>query len=358
MKDISRCTIFPKYKHGDQTKPESFRYLVNHHNTIKILDRLWCVDVINNIKDNMPNPDIFKASLINRVNNTTSEIAVLNTNSIDSIVILDIEKAFDSLEWDVLENLLISNLTRKSNSRIATQLVEYYMIILKNRELYWNNKIVSVSKGIPTGLPSSSLVFTLALDEIIHRWFIQTKYENKKDFIMNIYVDDIYLKINSNEANEIITSLIRCLGNYQLNVNKNKSKASNNLLVDIPTKLKPTDYYLGIPFTRDIKLYGELILNEFNINKLNCNWEGIYDELCKDNSDPEVLENKRIIIGFMSYKLKPFLDSSSDKLIKDQIINFIYINWVKEIKQTRRKILMCIGMFVIMLIAIIINIIL
>jgi hypothetical protein len=33
MKDISRCTIFPKYKQGDTTKPVNFRYLVNHHNT-------------------------------------------------------------------------------------------------------------------------------------------------------------------------------------------------------------------------------------------------------------------------------------------------------------------------------------
>ena len=351
MKDISRCVIFPKYKQGDVTKPENFRYLINHHNTIKILDRLWCIELINKIGNNIPNKQIYKASLINSFNESISDTAIKNTESTDAIVLLDIEKAFDSLEWDVLEDLLIANLTRKTNNIIAKELVEQYIIILKNREFYYNDKPVKISKGISTGLPSSNLVFTLAIEEIIHRWFYQTSYENNKEFIMNIYVDDIYLKfINKEQANSIVNSLIRFLSEYKLNVNKSKCKTYANLDVDIPNKLKPTDFYLGIPFTRNINLYGELILREFQTKKINWNWRQIYNELNKDNSkEVNVLENQRIIIGFMNYKLRPFLNENSNKSIKEQITELIFINWLKSDNTKIFIILFIIFIFIILL---------
>ena len=323
MKDISHCIIYPKYKFGENNKPESFRYLVNHHNVIKILDRLWCIELNNKI-NSTPDPQIYKTSLFGTYHDAVSDVAVKNTESMESVVLLDIEKAYDSLEWDVLENLLLSNLSRKTSVENAVELVEQYMIILKNRELYYKDNLISVSKGISTGLPSSSLVFTLALEEIIHMWFETTKYENNKDFIMNIFVDDIYLNIlNKPKSKEIINSLINFLGNYQLMVNKNKSKADVNLDVDIPSKLIPSDFYLGIPFTRDLKLYGKLILSQFNNNKLDMTWNEIYDELSKDSSDENVLENQRIIIGYMGYKLKPFLNNDSQQTIKEQIQSVI-----------------------------------
>ncbi len=354
MKDISRCTIFPKYKYGDVSKPENFRYLINHHNTIKILDRLWCIELITKIKDNIPDQQIYKANLVNRFNISTSDIAIYNTQSIDSIVLLDIEKAFDSLEWDILENLLISNLTRKSNNETAQQLVDQYMTILKNRELYYNNKQVPFSKGISTGLPSSNLVFTLAIEEIINRWFNKTNYKNNKEFIINVYIDDIFIKVlELDKTHQIINSLIDFLTEYKLNVNSNKSKADKKLQLDNLSNLKPTDFYLGIPFTRDIKLYGKLILHEFNIKKLNWNWERIYDELCKDVSNNIVMENQRVIIGFMNYKLRPFLNKESNETIKEQIKQFIFNNWVREIKYWRNKFIMIITTILTILIAIV-----
>jgi hypothetical protein len=357
MKDISRCTIFPKYKHGDTSKPENFRYLVNHHNTIKILDRLWCMELITKIKDNIPDQQIFKTSLIHRFNSSTSDTAIHNTQTTDSVVLLDIEKAFDSLEWDVLENLLTSNLTRKINEETAKQLVEQYMTILKNREFYYNNKPVPISKGISTGLPSSNLVFTLAIEEIIYRWFNKTKYENNKEFIMNVYVDDIFLNIlELDKTCQIINSLIEFLAEFHLNINKNKSKAASNLPIDIPNKLKPTDFYLGIPFTRDVKLYGELVLDEFRNNKLDWDWEEIYDELCKDNLNEVVLENQRIIVGFMNYKLKPFLNKDSEDTSKTQIKKIIFNNWVKEIKDERNKLIVLIITILTILFAILMSV--
>ena len=66
------------------------------------------------------------------------------------------------------------------------------MVIMKNRNFLYNNRKIKVNKGLATGLPSSTLAFTIIMDEIITRWFAETNYKNNEDFIINIYVDDIY----------------------------------------------------------------------------------------------------------------------------------------------------------------------
>ncbi len=334
MADIARCTVFPKYKSGDVTKPENFRYLVNHHNAVKILDRLWCVDVINSCGTNLPDKNIYKANLVKAFNGSIIETAIANTNTTDSVVLLDIAKAFDSLEWNVLEELLLNNLTRKSNKDKAKELVDQYMTIMKNRELYYNGNLISISKGISTGLPSSNLVFTLALEEILFRWFNKYNFKNNEDFVMSVYVDDIHMKIlNKTKANEIVKSLINHLAEYKLNVNLVKSKVCPKLDIELPNKLSESDFYLGIPFTRDIKKYGELILSEFQKNKMNMNWIDIYDHLCKSTSD----EKTSIIVGYFNYKLKPFLVPNENESSKETIKKFIFSNYAKPAIEARAR---------------------
>jgi hypothetical protein len=327
MTNIAKCTLFPKYKMGDTTKPENFRYLVNHHNSIKIIDRMWCLNLVRLCGENLPDKEIYKANLIKNYSPNIINTAMNNTLSIDGVVLLDVVRAFDSLEWDVLEDLLLSNIERKVGSKeIAKQMVDQYMVVLKNRELYYNNKLVKISKGIPTGLPSSSLVFTLALEEILYRWFMKNNYMNKREFNMYVYVDDIYMKILTTEiANNIVTSLIDHLVFYKLYVNKKKSKADEKLkLTEIVNSLTDKDYYLGIPFTRDIALYGKLILSEFQRNKINITWNEIYEILKKDKFD----EKTRIIFGFMNYKLKPLIQTDTLNLTKDIMIQFIEKHYV------------------------------
>jgi hypothetical protein len=152
-------------------------------------------------------------------------------------------------------------------------------------------------------------------------------YMNKREFILNVYVDDIYLKIiNLIKTKEIVYGLIDILAEYKLYVNMNKSKADDNLdLEKIPTCLKETDYYLGIPFTRNKKLYGELILKELNTNKFpssNFTWEYISNKLNEEKQD----EQQSIIFGFMNYKLKPLMnnDIKSTKILLSKFINDTY----------------------------------
>jgi len=172
----------------------------------------------------------------------------------------------------------------------------------------------------------------LVLEEILYRWFTRYNYKNYEDFILSIYVDDIHMKIlKKQNANKIVTSLIDFLGLFKLNINILKSRVCPNLEVDLPNKLKCEDFYLGIPFTRDIKLYGKLILSDFQKNKLNLSWVQIYDILCKEKSD----DTTKKIVGYFNYKLNPLLNSENENS-KEVIKNFIFNNYAKEEIQQRK----------------------
>ena len=319
MKKICYCTVFPKYKSGDGTSPTHFRYLVNHHNSIKILDRIWCQEVIKKCGNNLPNYDIYKVNLTKSFNNNLINVAIINTESINDVILLDITRAFDSLEWNILENLLISNLTRKINSYQAHYFVNYYMTIIKNRVVRYKQQEVKVNKGIPTGLPSSNIIFTLAMEEIIYRWMNKYKFKQYNDFILNIYVDDIYLKIiNHSKTKLIVNSLLSYLNKYKLYINFKKSKADINLKLPL-SQLTNMDSYLGVPFTRDKYLYSKLILeNLYQKHNLKLTWIEIYNILTNTEYDCR----KTILVGFLNYKLKPINNNMHN------IIDFIKLNFI------------------------------
>ena len=326
MKKISNCTVFSKYKSGDVSNPDNFRYYINHCNSIKILDRLWYYEVIKKCGNNLPNPDIFKVTLGTNNSNALSITANNNTLSRDNVLLLDLQKAYDSLEWNVVEDLLYHSLRRRMNIFYALEFVQQYMIILSNRVIKYNNTIITVTKGIPTGLPSSILVFTLIIEEIITRWMKNNNFINNIDFNINIYVDDIYINFNIlNKTNKIISSLITQLTKYKLYINYTKSKLDKNLYslydkANIFSKLKKTDLYLGIPFTRNIKLYSIIILqNLYKKHKLKYTWTEI-DNILNNSLLPKT---KKKILGFMNYKLKPLLNDNNNiySLIHQFVIN-------------------------------------
>ena len=124
--------------------------------------------------------------------------------------------------------------------------------------------------------------------------------------------------LKKQNANKIVTSLIDFLGLYKLNINISKSRVCPNLEVDLPNKLSSKDFYLGIPFTRDIELYGKLILSDFQKNKLNLSWVQIYDILCKEKSD----DITKKIVGYFNYKLNPLLNNDNENFRFDEIESF------------------------------------
>jgi hypothetical protein len=333
IKKNSVCKIIPQYKSGAISEPANFRYFSNHDNVIKIIDRLWCIKVLHLCGDNLPDTNIFKSGLIIP---DFSEIAKLSNNKtqeLENKVIIDIKKAFDSMDWAITYKLLLENLTRKINKSDSKTLVDQYFTIIKHRNIYYKNKLIDVNIGIPLGLPSSQIVFQFVIEEILLRWLYDKDF--KKYFELTIYMDDILFEFNScNKINFILYDFINYIKLYGFNISKKKLKISSNIYNGfLGSKLTNSDFYLGVPFTRDIQLYGSLILKSFQDKYMHkMSWYDIYNYIIKNNI------NKNCILGFITFKLKPLIKYNSNKsneIIKinqDVIVNFIKEHYLTESK--------------------------
>lgn len=326
IKKYSKCIIIPKNKNQDDlSDPNNFRYYTNHHNVIKIIDRLWCVKLLSKFNSEPLDKNIFKSSLLENDFSHIIKLATINTNSQENKVILDIAKAFDSVDWDIVYRLVHSNLSKKINENFSKEIIEEYMLLLKNRLVYYDNFIINVSSGIPLGLPSSNIIFHFMIDEIISRWLENNKkYCN--NFILNIFVDDIYFEfdklIGINEINYLIINLMNYFKNYGLIINRNKIKFGSNIYTKkIGNLLLETDLYLGIPFTRNIEKYGEIILNHFNERYYaNLTWSNIYEYISTKTNCSNSLTS------YFCFKLKPIIGIYVNKII---LLEFIKTNYLK-----------------------------
>lgn len=327
------CKIIPQYKLGDTDDPNNFRYYTNHDNVIKIIDRLWCLSLLDKCGENLPDKSIFKSQLINPDFYEITKLANDKTQTFENKVFIDIHKAFDSLDWQVTYNLLLANLTRKINKSEAVKLVDDYFIIIKNRNLYYENKLLNIKNGIPLGLPSSTIVFQFVMEEIILRWFKSIEYS--EHFKLTIYVDDVLFEFNSvDKIKLILINFINYINKFGLYVNKQKFKVSPNLHskdLGLGVELTNNDFYLGIPFTRDIQLYGSLILQSFQDKYMHrFSWNDIYKFIISNNV------NKNCIMGFITFKLKPLVEyvntrsNNNTVIYPHTIVSFIKVHYIKE----------------------------
>ena len=311
MNKINKVFISEKIKDVNKNKMDltNYRFIQVHSKPLKLIDRLWCLRVFSIVKE--LDTSIFKSNLLKGMTDSTIKVADENTKDRNNVILIDIAKAFDSCEYDIIEDLIESSLARKTTLKLAESLTKQYMYILKNRNLFFKDKQINYKKGLPTGFPSSNIVFSLIMDEIIHRWKFMTKdfFTVGKDFKINIYVDDIYLKIiNQNIKDTLVITLVDTLQSFKLKVNFEKCKADSKLNLNFFTELEETDMYLGIPFTRDIKKYTDLMLKKYGNNET---YKSIYDKLKSDNH-PE----RKQIVGFFNYKLKPLMKG-------EELIDFI-----------------------------------
>ena len=311
MNKINKVFISEKVKDPNKNinDVKNYRFIQVHSKPLKLLDRLWCLRVFKAIKTLDTN--IFKSNLLKGMTDSTINVADENTKSRENVILIDIEKAFDSCDYGIIENLINSSLSRKTTPQLAKNITNQYMYILRERELYFKDKKVNYQKGLPTGFPSSNMVFSLIMDEIIYRWQNENKglFELGKDFKLNIYVDDIYIKlININIKDPLVITLIDTLHDHGFKVNFEKCKADEKLQLEFFTNLEESDMYLGIPFTRDIKKYSDLLLKKYGNNET---YQSIYDKLKQTNHN-----DRKQIFGFFNYKFKPLLNN-------DELVSFI-----------------------------------
>lgn len=298
---IKYATLFVKHKKGIDTEPKNFRYLSNHSNIFKIIDKYWTNNIIRALeRDNsLPDKNIVRNNFDRKFDFSIRNLALeklIDYRNGKKIVLIDIQKAFDSISWDILERLLVKNLTRKTNKQFAEKMVRQYMFLNTKRIITYNNIRIDFNKSIATGLPSSTLVFSLIIEQIVYEWYIKENCKN--DVIINTYVDDIFLTFkNLKKADILVKSLINYLEEFKLIVNKDKTK-TNIQHLDYP-KITNSDCYLGLPFADNKMDYINECINMFKKKYYNIEKNDIIKILTSDDYPNE----KKQILGFFNYKL-------------------------------------------------------
>lgn len=111
IKPYIKSHIIPINKtKNEQNKPNelvNFRYITNHHNIIKIIDRLWCIKLLSYFNTYPINKNIFKSDLLDQDFAKIMYLTCVNTCSLENIVLLDITNAFDSIDLGYIRKITL-----------------------------------------------------------------------------------------------------------------------------------------------------------------------------------------------------------------------------------------------------------
>jgi len=297
---IKFAEIFIKHKKGDNKDPKNFRFLSNHTKIFKIIDKYWTNSLINILQQNnaLPDKSIVKNSFNRKYSVSIRDLALDKVTRVfqgKKIVLLDIRKAFDSVSWVTLNKMVTQNLTRKVNEKYAKKVMAQYMFLNTKRCIKYQKNTIRCYRSIATGLPSSTIIFSLIIEEIIYQWkkIIQTN-----DVIINTFVDDMYLEFNDTSNSYYLTeSLIKYLNSFNLIINESKTKTN---IKELPySQLDKSDCYLGLSFAEDKNSYINECIKMFNQKYYDIEPKDIVDIL-ENNTNPRV---RKEILGFFNYKL-------------------------------------------------------
>lgn len=323
---IKNATIFVKHKKGDPKIPKNFRFLSNHSNIFKIIDKIWTDLLINILKkeNKLPDSNIIRNHFYRKFETSIRDLAlekIKKYHSNKKILLLDISKAFDNVNWKVIKSLLIKNLSRKINKKFAKKITKQYLFLISNRVIKYKNNTINFSKSLATGLPSSTIVYSLLMEQIIYEWNTSNKYSKEID--INTYVDDIFIEfIKLNNCQKITSSLINHFEKYNFKINSEKTKTNCKLLNY--SKIKYFDCYLGMPFAKDKNTYIKVCINLFHRKYYSITIKEIIHFLLIKKYNPI----KSHITGFFNYKLYGL------KLFGEKEIDLmnIFLNYNRQIQ--------------------------
>lgn len=325
-KKYNNCKIYEKFKGtGDKNISFNYRYLTDHHIFIKIVDRIF-IDINKKlVNSDTVDTNIFILKILDIKVTPFVNVAIHNTLSKERVLCIDFKNAYDNVEWDNLRNHMIDFYIKSISLNLATLLTNFYFFILQNRRFEFKKNKINVKKGISQGFPSSTLIYTIFLMEIINNWKRKININIDQYMILNIYVDDIYIKfksysiinnyllctlINEFKLNNIIINNLKCFGDKKLNLSFEYNDFNKYSM------------YLGIPFTRNPKEYINCIMHDFFKKKHNLIkdlkiifgnkkipnnsivLQHFYNIICSNDINNKIL--KQNITGFFRYKFKPF----------------------------------------------------
>ena len=297
---FNRATLISLHKNGDKSEPSNYRYLYNFTNIIKLLDKIWSLEICKELTGKINDKNFMSYHTRYEFNQSMRGMATKFTNSNDNKIMLDFMKAFDNVTFHSVEKLMKSFLIRKLGKEKGNYYFSRYFNIITNSNIFYEKIKIKRNKGIPTGLPSSNIVFTMIMEEIFYQ-FIKVKPDFIKHFNYYVYVDDIAIEVlNKNvDIKSYIDTLLKFFDYYMFKCNPKKCIISDNIKDNYKNfqVINEQTKYLGIYFTRNQKVYIDNVINEYN-EKKNKDFKFIH-EMIKYNKNSAKL--------FLKYKLNPFI---------------------------------------------------
>lgn len=284
-----------------------------------------------------------------------SHYAVKHKNQKHDFIQLDLSKAYDNVDWQILEKILPLYLDK--------ELSEIILRIIKETQFTYGNIFIQRKKGVAQGIPFSPIIFglimfsinTVIVHELKHFKFNGSKLNliENKDYINNLWVDDIvfYFKTSKSKKHSrtIFKIMEKVYNDFGFSINMKKSwKSSDKDKIDIDIRnIKPDDQYLGLYFSKNFKenidLINKYLSKRFESDKEIVKWIGSKEitlESIETNMDSLTKTNSVKIFGCLNYYfcgllLKKF---PTEKKVKKKLCSLGYTKISEKVTILQKKI--------------------
>ena len=310
INEWKRARVTPIYKSEDKTKCENYRPI----SILPVITKVFEKEVFRQLYGYLTDNDLLSkhqsgyrpkhstvSALIQMCDNWLSNMDV---GKINCVVFLDIRKAFDSINHEILLNKMNLNFGISGNA------LKWFDSYIKDREQQCIvNGQLSSSKKIICGVPQGSI-----LGPLLFLLYINDMPDSLNNTTPSLYADDSEIYASSDNSSDLISKLNEDLKNLSRWMRKNKLQIH-------PTKSK----YMFIGSSYNIKnnICNEPILINSTpvprVTNYKCLGVNLDDKLCWD-SHIEII-CKKVAAGIAAIKrVKPFVPPEMLKVIYNALV--------------------------------------
>ena len=303
--NLKAAEVIPLYKQGN-------KFLISNHRPISILSpfaKLFELHIHNQLTKFINKHQILHKFQYGFRTNSSTEMAI--TQIIDDItskldngqlictIFLDLKKAFDTVDHQILLNKLYNYGIRG----LPAKLINSYLTNRTQQTIIGNTKSdkTHLTHGVPQGSILAPLFFNLYINDII----------NSSKFSIKLFADDACLICSSNELTELESTINREL------ININNWRISNKLSVNFTKSnfmlFSKTKKSLNLTVTMD----GNTLERVNNVKYLGIT---LNDKL-KWNNHIQNLTNKLSKSLYIITKIRHYVDINSLKMLYYSLIH-------------------------------------
>ena len=310
INEWKRARVTPIYKSEDKTKCENYRPI----SILLVISKVFEKEVFRQLYGYLTDNDLLSkhqsgfrpkhstvSALIQMCDNWLSNMDV---GKINCVVFLDIRKAFDSINHEILLNKMNLNFGISGNA------LKWFDSYIKDREQQCIvNGQLSSSKKIICGVPQGSI-----LGPLLFLLYINDMPDSLNNTTPSLYADDSEIYASSDNSSDLISKLNEDLKNLSRWMRKNKLQIH-------PTKSK----YMFIGSSYNIKnnICNEPILINSTpvprVTNYKCLGVNLDEKLCWDSHIEMIC--KKVAAGIAAIKrVKPFVPPEMLKVIYNALV--------------------------------------